>query len=249
MPFVLANILIALAVIVVGYLFGAIPNGVIIGKAFFHKDPRDFYSHNSGGTNTGRVLGKKIGVLVIILDMIKTLIPVFATWAILSFTPLHDYMIWNSYDATALMYWGAGLAAAIGHCWPIYIRFKGGKCVACFMGLNVLTSWIEFVICGVLSYIVVLNLKKLVSLSSIISSIVGTLVAWVFGLAFVFNWWNTSIFMWDFGLMGGNFLRFGLEFAIVDTIMATILILRHSANIQRIKSGTEHRIDEKLESK
>ena len=68
------------AAVISSYLLGAIPNGVLIGKVFFGKDPRDYYSHNSGGTNTGRVLGKKIGLLVIVLDMLKTIIPIYINY-------------------------------------------------------------------------------------------------------------------------------------------------------------------------
>ena len=64
------NIAVAVVCFLFGYLLGGIPNGVVIGKVFFHKDPRDYGSHNSGGTNSGRVFGKWIGILVIGLDMI-----------------------------------------------------------------------------------------------------------------------------------------------------------------------------------
>ena len=75
MPF-----LILFAVLIVGYLFGSIPCGVIVSKIFFHYDIRDFGSHNSGGTNAGRVMGKKFGLLVIFLDMLKLFIPYFTVW-------------------------------------------------------------------------------------------------------------------------------------------------------------------------
>ena len=68
---VFLRILFILGSILLGYLLGAIPNSVIIGKLFFNKDPRDFGSHNAGGTNAGRVLGKKAGIIVILLDGIK----------------------------------------------------------------------------------------------------------------------------------------------------------------------------------
>ena len=77
MDIILYNILVAILIIIIGYLFGSIPNGIWIGKLFFHKDPRDFGSGNSGGTNVGRVFGKKFGVIVIILDAAKAVVPLY----------------------------------------------------------------------------------------------------------------------------------------------------------------------------
>lgn len=238
------NILIALMAIVLGYLFGAIPTGVVIGRVFFGKDPRDFYSHNSGGTNTGRVLGKKIGILVIILDMLKTCIPIYVTWAIVTFVPdIAKYMVWeNGYFAAPLWYWIAGLAAAIGHCWPIYIHFKGGKAVACLMGFNAFTSWIEFLLAG-FTYLGVLKVTKYVSLTSIVSSLVASIVAWVIAIIQVAVPTNLHWMMWT---MNAEYsLQFGFEFAIITTVVAFIVIIRHKTNIQRLLAGTELKTTDK----
>ena len=240
------NIAVALGSVLIGYLFGGIPNGVIIGKLFFHKDPRDYYSHNSGGTNSGRVFGKKIGILVIILDMFKTAIPIYAIWALVgdpNFSPLYPYMV---VDHGALWYWLAGLAAAIGHCWPIYIHFKGGKAVSCYMGTNILTSWPEFFLAG-FTYLGVTKAKHMISLSSIVTSIVGTVVAWVMFILSatmpeLLNW--DALFSWTFGAY--PIFHYGWEFALVDTLIAPILIFRHRANIARIKAGTENKTTDKL---
>ncbi len=233
------NIIVGLAAIIVGYLFGAIPTGVIIGVVFFKKDPRDFYSHNSGGTNTGRVLGKKIGILVTILDMLKAIIPVYTLWAILVFSPLKNYMDWNGYDAAPLWYWLCGLFTAIGHCWPIYIGFRGGKAVSCFMGLNTLTSWIEFLLGGG-TYLVVLKKTKTVSISSMSAGIVSTVVGWAIAIIVMTTPFDGNILMWSCGQV--PWLKFGLEFAVMNTIVSAILIFRHRSNIQRIKAGTENKI-------
>lgn len=134
------NALVALGAALLGYLFGSIPNGVIVGRLLFHKDPREFGSKNSGGTNVARTMGRRYGVLVIFLDMLKALAPIFVTWAILTFTPLEQYMHWGAQvgyttiGGAKTWYWLAGLFAAIGHCWPLYIRFKGGKAVASLHG-------------------------------------------------------------------------------------------------------------------
>ena len=70
--------LILLASLIIGYLFGSISNGILLGKILFKKDPRDYGSHNSGGTNVGRTFGKKIGLICIILDILKTIINIIA---------------------------------------------------------------------------------------------------------------------------------------------------------------------------
>lgn len=170
----LVNILTLLAAMAVGYLLGSIPNGVIIGKLFFNKDPREYYSKNSGGTNSGRVLGKKIGLLVTILDMLKAIVAVFSLWAFLQFSGLFErYYLWgNYYDARPLIYYLAGLFAIIGHCYPIYIHFKGGKAVASTFGINGSISPVLFVLD--LTFFLILKKKKMVSLSSMCTSVVVT---------------------------------------------------------------------------
>ncbi len=248
MEIVWINVAVVVVSLLAGYLFGSIPSGVIIGKVFFHKDPRDYYSHNSGGTNSGRVFGKKIGVTVIILDMIKTALPIYAIWATLTFSGLRDFMVWsNGYDAAPLYYWMAGLAAAIGHCWPIYIHFKGGKAVSCYMGTNIMTSWVEFLFAGV-TYLIIAGKKKIISLASIVTSIVGTVTAWVMFILALTIKTNTPLdlfYSWGFGFL--PLFHFGWEFALVDTLIAPLLIFRHRANIKRLKEGTEAKTTDKLE--
>jgi acyl phosphate:glycerol-3-phosphate acyltransferase len=244
----LINIAVLASSLLIGYLFGSIPSGVLIGRIFFHKDPRDYYSHNSGGTNSGRVFGKKIGVLVIILDMIKTALPIYALWATLTFSSLRGYMVWESdYDAAPLYYWLAGLSAAIGHCWPVYIHFKGGKAVSCYMGTNILTSWVEFCFAG-FTYLFIAGKKKIISLASIITSLAGTLTAWImFILSATIKTAQPFdlYYSWGFGFL--PLFHFGWEFALVDTLIAPILIFRHKANIKRLRQGTEAKTTDKLE--
>ena len=83
--YVFYNILIALGCLLSGYLIGSFPTSVVIGKVFFHKDPRDYGSHNPGGTNAGRIFGKKVGFIIIVIDMIKTIAPLWIWWAIFTF--------------------------------------------------------------------------------------------------------------------------------------------------------------------
>ncbi|MDE6195364.1 MAG: glycerol-3-phosphate acyltransferase, partial [Erysipelotrichaceae bacterium] len=93
----------------IGYLLGSIPFALVIGKVFYKTDVREHGSGNLGGTNTGRVLGKKAGLMVIICDVLKVVLAVAIV----------------SYFHKSASIW-AGLAAAIGHCYPIFAGFKGG---------------------------------------------------------------------------------------------------------------------------
>ena len=237
MNIVAANILVALAVAIVSYLMGSIPTAVIIGQVFFHKDVRDYGSKNAGGTNAGRVFGKKVGIICIILDMLKTVIPFYVVWAILTYSPLNAYMVWgNGYYAAPLYYWGSALFAAIGHCYSIFLKFKGGKAVSCFMGFNVLTSWIEFLIAG-FGYLIIAKKSNYISLSSILAAIIATVLAWIVAIIAVAVPWNPYVLTWIFTIPAAPYL--GIEFAIVNTLVSALLIFKHRANIQRLKEGTE----------
>ena len=232
------NIVVAICVAVLAYLFGSLPTGVIIGKVFFHKDIRQYGSGNTGGTNAGRILGKKVGIAVIIIDMLKTVIPLYVTWAILTYVRgLHLDLIWdNGYDPIPLYYWSTILFATIGHCWSIFLGFKGGKAVSCFMGTMVLVSWVDFVALGFLYFTVAIK-GKYISLASIVSALAGTLIGWIIAIIAVAVPWNPHVLTWLFTLPEAPFL--GIEYAIVNTIAAGILIFRHRTNIQRLRSGTE----------
>lgn len=245
MGIVATNILVGIGAALLGYLLGSFPTGVFIGKVFFGKDPRDYGSHNSGGTNTGRVLGKKIGLLTIIIDALKSAIALWTIWAILSFTPLKDSMTWsNGYFAAPLYYWMAALLAAFGHCHSVFLKFQGGKAVSTGVGMMVITSWLLF-IGSAISFFVPLKIKKYVSLSSMIMAGTWAILLWVVSIIKLTTGFDTQLFSWDFGTNAGNSFTLpilGIEAAVIATILAIYIIFRHSANIQRIKDGTESKI-------
>ena len=97
--------------LLIGYLLGSIPFALVIGKVFYKKDIRNYGSKNLGGGNAGRVLGKKAGLAVMTMDILKVSFAIF----------LCSFM--KNKDVTMVL---AGLAAAIGHCFPLFARFKGG---------------------------------------------------------------------------------------------------------------------------
>lgn len=231
---VLENIVIGLVCFLFGYFLGGIPNGVVIGKIFFHKDPRDYGSHNSGGTNVGRVFGKWVGILVIALDMIKCMLAFWVIWAILRFSGIREVV--NVFDDGVFYNWLAPLGAAIGHCYSPYLKFKGGKAVACYMGLIGGTSWPGFILCW-LAFMPLFLGKKIVSIASLVSGGILCLFEWLMYLLVQFAGMNGAICQWNFGFGGG--LNYGWEAASVTTLIYIMLVIRHAANIKRLKNGEE----------
>lgn len=249
MDIILYNIGLAILITIIGYFFGAIPNGIWIGKLFFKKDPRDYGSKNSGATNVGRVFGKKVGAICILLDAIKVIIPIYLVWLFMIKVPMYNNLplmadIQTKYtvgDANYLvrwpMYWLVILGASIGHCYPIYEQFKGGKNVSTFYGSLLGSSWL-LGLPTVAFFVIILKLKKYVSLSSILSSWFGTIIAWIWAILSLTVIPVEYISLATYGIcLDCNYI-----FAIVITLSAMILTLRHSQNIQRIKAGTESKI-------
>lgn len=143
-------------VILISYLFGSIPWGLVIGKVFYHKDIRKEGSGNIGGTNAGRVLGRPAAIAVTLLDAVKAFLSMTAAYFIAP-------------DAVIL----AGLACAFGHCFPIFAGFKGGKAVATaygfFLGITLYITghWFWNFFWPIILFFAILYITKMVSVSSI----------------------------------------------------------------------------------
>lgn len=242
MNVVSANIIVAITLAVFGFLMGSIPNGVLIGRIFFHDDPRKYGSHNSGGTNSGRVFGKKAGIAVILLDMAKTLIVFWVPWAILRFSGIRDiFELWD--DGVFYNYLGL-LFAALGHCYSPWIRFKGGKAVSCYMASTGGLGWLNFSFC-LLSFLAFFKKKHVMSAATIKTSIVVSFLQWVLFVIRIClpvdSQYVMDYFMFNFGLGGGVF--YGWEGAVISTLITLILIVRHASNIQRLKEGNEKPVE------
>ena len=161
--------------IIIAYLIGSIPTAVWISKHYFEIDIRDYGSGNAGATNTYRVLGSKWGTIVMVIDMLKGVIATSLYIAIPFYVVAsHDW------DRTNIMI-GLGLAAVLGHIFPIWANFKGGKGVATLFGM-VVAMQPSVALCCVAVFLSVLYLTRFVSLSSILSSI-----AFAVFILFVFN--------------------------------------------------------------
>ncbi len=242
METVLANLLSVITCLIIGYLFGSFPSGVVVGKLFFKQDPRDYGSKNSGGTNASRLWGFKYGIIVYIFDFLKLAIPLWGMWAILTFVRMYNDMpilantdaILNNavetYLVTWPVYWLVIIGCVLGHCYPIFAKFKGGKAAAVTYSSCLFSSWFV-ALCSISTFFIVLKIKKYVSLSSILGAIVASICSWL-----------TCIPTFNLYVMYGNTLCPGYVYAIVITCSMLILIYRHRTNIKRLLAGNESKI-------
>ena len=253
---ILINILSALFCLAIGYLFGSFPTAIVVGKVFFHQDPRDYGSHNAGGSNAGRLWGKKVGLGIIIFDMIKTIAPLWICWALFTFVkfkydgfyhglcPEMKFVDKFGLDATGTflipwpVYWLSILGCMLGHCFPIFARFKGGKGVSCFMGCTITSTWMVGFIPG-LSYFAFLKAKKYVSLASIVTSSIISVFTWIWVILVMSGVIPPKFY--SLPTSGVN-LNINFVYATVITLMTILLIVRHHANITRLKEGNENKI-------
>ena len=251
MDIIFYNILVAILVILVGYIFGSIPNGIWIGKVVFHKDPRDFGSGNSGGTNVGRVFGKKVGVIVILLDAIKAVLPLYLTWLFLIRVPLYNNLPlmpdiitkYSGYDISGYaitwpVYWLSIIGSSLGHCYPLFFGFNGGKNVAVYYGVAISAGWLFGIIPG-LFFFLILKIKKWVSLASVSGAWFSVLLSWIWAILLETHVLvGANVYLCSYG----PGLECNYVFALVMTFGATILTIKHRSNFERIKNGTESKI-------
>lgn len=201
-------------VVLISYLFGSVPWALVIGKVFYHKDIRKEGSGNPGATNAARVLGLPAGIAVTVLDALKGLISMFIAHAIAPGTEIY-----------------AGLACCIGHCFPLFAGFKGGKAVATsygfLLGISILLTH-EYVwnfILPVFCFFCFLFSTKMVSVSSMCSLLIETATSFI--LAF----------------QG----RIEMNIPVAMLVLWIFVTYRHRENIVRIMNGTENKIGRKKE--
>lgn len=195
--------------VVVAYLIGSIPTAVWTSKGFFDIDIREYGSGNAGATNTYRVLGPKWGTFVMIVDMLKALVAVKLAF----FLPTEmqgDFYLTN-------MQLALGLSAVIGHIFPVWAEFRGGKGVASLFGM-VLGIQPNVALCCVAIFIIVLYATRWVSLSSILASI-----AFPIFILFIFNEPETL-------------------YRVFAIVVALLVLFTHQKNINRIIKGDENKL-------
>ena len=182
------------------YLLGSIPSGLWIGRKFFQIDIRQHGSGNLGATNSFRILGKKAGTIVLLMDLLKGSISV---------------LLLKQMDLHGISPLIIALFAVIGHTYPLFANFKGGKAVATFAGVILAYQPVLFLI-GLGIFILTLAISKMVSFTSMLTISIGVLL---------------SLYFQDMVL------------TTIALLADIFIIYRHRTNIQRILNGTESKVD------
>ncbi|MCX5644067.1 MAG: glycerol-3-phosphate 1-O-acyltransferase PlsY [Phycisphaerae bacterium] len=205
------------AAIVVAYLLGSVPFAFLIAWAY-GKDLRTIGSGNIGATNLARAVGRKWGYLCFGLDMLKGLTPMVIVGAVIGVPENPGFLsLWLL----------VGLAAILGHVFPVYLRFKGGKGVATSFGVA-LGLWPYFTLCAVIAlavWVAVVLIWHYVSLASICAA-VSFPIALALGILAIPNWHSTNLW----------------PLLIAAVVIPILVIVRHRENIHRLAAGTESKV-------
>jgi glycerol-3-phosphate acyltransferase PlsY len=207
------------AIALMAYLIGAIPFGLIVCRRMYGVDIRKYGSGNIGATNVFRVLGAKPGLITLVLDLAKAALPVLAAGFIIA----DDKIFVAGYDihvqfAQVL----AAILVMVGHNWSVYIKFKGGKGVATFVGGMLVINWFVC-LAGLLVGGIVILITRYVSLGSILGAL-GTLLVL---MALVVLAMAAPVYM------------------IYGLLAVGLIVYQHRTNIMRLQAGTESKIGDK----
>jgi acyl phosphate:glycerol-3-phosphate acyltransferase len=200
-----------LLALVAGYLIGSLSFAVIVSRAMGLADPRSYGSGNPGATNVLRSGSKPAAIATLLLDALKGVAPVLAArWGALRLGLGGDVVVWSA----AL----AGLGAFLGHLWPLYFRFKGGKGVATAAGvLLAINPWLG--LATLATWLIIAAFFRYSSLASLVAAVFAPFY---------------QMLIWDGGAE-----------AAVITLMSLLLIWRHAANIGKLLAGAESKIGQK----
>ena len=199
--------------IIVAYLLGSIPTAVWVGKHFYKIDVRDYGSGNAGATNTFRVLGKKAGIPVLLIDVLKG-------WLAVMLVQVFTEPGQNT-DELFHLQLRLGAAALIGHIFPIWAGFRGGKGVATLLGIIIALN-LQAALLSMGVFLLVLMLTRYVSLSSMIASL-----AFPVGVMLIIKS-STP------------------EMVIFSLLISLIVVITHQKNIERLFSKKESRVKFKM---
>ncbi|XRG80082.1 glycerol-3-phosphate 1-O-acyltransferase PlsY [Rossellomorea sp. GAMAL-10_SWC] len=197
----------SLVIIVLAYLIGSVPFGLVVGKIFYGVDIRQHGSGNLGATNTFRTLGKKAGIIVTLGDILKGTLAASLP-VLFHYHGIHPLII--------------GLVAVIGHVYPIFAGFRGGKAVATSAGILLYASPLLFV-CLIIIFAISLKTTKYVSLSSMLTAFLGTILAFIMEYT---------------GLIKDN----GYIITYILIVLTIFVVYKHRPNIKRIKDKTEPKV-------
>jgi glycerol-3-phosphate acyltransferase PlsY len=197
--------MIRLACLLIGYLIGCIQTAYLTGKIKANIDIRNFGSGNAGTTNIARELGFKTGVFVFVVDVLK---------AVLAFVLCRQIFAFSGIDQLVLGFY-AGAGVILGHNFPVFFGFKGGKGIACSLGVILCVDWRAALIIYAVGVTVIL-LKRYISLGSIVMLVLFPI----------------STFLWGKGT----------ESIILASLFSALAIFQHRGNIKRLFNGTERKI-------
>ena len=188
--------------IIIAYILGNISGGMIFGKLLFNKDIRDYGSKNAGTTNALRVFGIKAGALTFIVDLLKSILACFIGMKLLG---LNGVLL-------------AGIFVVLGHTWPVFLNFKGGKGIASSFGFIIFLDY-QIAIVAIIMFITIVVLTKYISLGSMLTTTLVLPISYIF-----FGYRNIYVLL--------TFL-----------FLASLSIFRHKSNIIRLVNGNENKIN------
>ena len=205
---------------IVGYVSGSLPFALWIGQ-LRGVDIRTVGSGNVGSTNVGRVCGKKWGVLCFVLDLLKGLLPVLGAGAMLG------HLTGSAPASVEAWQWlSVGAAAVIGHVFPVWLKFKGGKGVATGFGV-LLGFWPTLTLAGGIAFVVwavVIKATRYMGLASVCAAVTLPIVVVVLAL------------------VRDGHLDAKLPFVVVAALLAVLVVIRHRGNLARLLAGTEPKV-------
>ncbi|MES2874273.1 MAG: glycerol-3-phosphate 1-O-acyltransferase PlsY [Bacteroidota bacterium] len=203
----------SVSALLLAYLFGSIPTAVWIGQAFYGIDVREYGSGNAGATNTFRVLGKKAGLAVMFLDIFKGYTATNLAYLIgLSVTGPQNSVQFVNYQLAL------GITAVMGHLFPVFAGFRGGKGIATLFGM-ILAVQSEAAMLCVLTFVVVLLISKYVSLSSILAGF-----SFPLSVIFIFQSPIRSVVLYGMSI-------------------CVLILVTHQKNIERLLKGKESKVN------
>ena len=213
--------------LIIGYCFGLFQTGYIYGK-LHGIDIREHGSGNAGTTNIGRVLGRKAGAVVYIGDITKTIIALLIVRMLYAQSQPEQLYLYLAY---------AGLGVVLGHIYPFYLKFKGGKGIAAMSAIFASMDW-RICVIAIVIFGTTLLLTRYVSLGSILLSVAFFVEYVIFSFNSSFNWFGAKV-------KAEIPKEVTIEGSFVIFILAFITIYKHKANIVRLIQGTENKVGSK----
>ncbi len=208
-----------IGVVLLGYLLGSIPFGLLVGRLFRGVDVREYGSGRTGVANILRTAGRRAGVIVFIADLAKGAVAVLLAGLIIGSSVATLGGVNLGLEGAQVM---AAVAAIVGHDWSVFIRFQGGRGVTTAFGGLVVMSWPVAVICFVV-FLTLVALSRYVSVGSILAT------------ASVLVWMTLLVLLW-----GGP-----VEYIVYGLLATALIVFQHRDNIGRLLAGTERKLGEK----